>query len=234
MRPITLKAGLELGDEAGVEMVGDEVGTGVVAEGDHRVGDGDGAEAHADGGADADAAGKQGQTVAHRQAKGHNGGLEGLDGHADGEGRGVEDGDGVLGDAIEEFGHDVGAQARDSRDADAGLGEGPDDGAQGLERLGGVELEERGVGGGKAALDVQGVDPLGEQFTQRLANGVAIDAADEAVRVVIGDAILLQTLGEHFRGKGEATEEEGVKFKNDGGHNGGAEGWKSPLTRLEL
>lgn len=207
---------LELGHEVFIEVVGDAIGSGIISKGDHGIRDGDDAKAHADGGSDADATGKQGQAIAYRKAKRHDGRLESLNRHTNGEGRRVEYRNGVLGDTIEEFGHNVGPKACNRRDTDTTLGKGANDGAQKLACLTGVELEKRGVGSGKTALNVQRIDMLGKQFMQSLSDRAAIDTADEAIRIVIGDAVFLQTLGEHFRGEGETSQEEGIKFKNNG------------------
>lgn len=213
-------------------MVGDDIRAGAIAEGNHRVRDGDGTKTDADGGTDTHAAGKQRQATAHGQPQRHDGGLEGLNGDADGEGGGVENGDGVFGDTLEEFGHDIWAETGDDRDTDATSGKWPDDRAQKVNRLTGVELEKRGIGGGEAALDVQWIDAFGKQPAKGLADGAPIDTANEAIGIVVGDPIFLQTLGEDFRWEGETAEEEGVKLKDDGRHgvyrrDGGREGGRA-------
>ena len=125
---------------------------------------------------------------------------------------------GVFGDAFKELGHHVRTESRDGRDADTGLGEGADDGAQRFHRLGGVQLKQGGIRGGKAALHVQGIDGVWKEVAQCLVNGAAIDAPDETVGVVVRNAVFFKAFRKHLGGKGEATEEQGIKFENDGGH----------------
>ncbi len=128
--------------------------------------------------------------MAGGDAEGDEGGLEDVGGEANGKGRGVEE-DFDRGDVFpEEFFNDGGAQAGDEGEAVAGADEGAQCGAQGVDGALGGLLEEGGVGGCEAALDVGNVNRGREQRCKGLGHGFAVNLAHEAVGVVVGHAIL--------------------------------------------
>ena len=84
------------------------------------------------------------------------------------------------------------------------------------------------VGVGNAG---RGVDGGGEERGEGLADGAAVDAADEAEGVVVGDAVFDEALGEDLRGEGEAAAKPPRKRGSNSMMSAGMAGYSSCARR---
>ncbi len=187
------EAGFEFGEECLGDGFGDKVGTGEAVKGSDGVENDGGFEPDADGTADACSARDKGEGVTDGGVKLIEGLLPSHRLDADGERGRVKDGMDLIADAIEELLDGGGAKMGNHGDLNAGFNQRTKELLNCREGGEGILLEECGIGGGKATLNMGDIN-FGRENVRKCGRGrLAIKVAEKTVWGIVGDAVFFQT-----------------------------------------
>ncbi|MBR4945921.1 MAG: DUF1314 domain-containing protein [Kiritimatiellae bacterium] len=88
------------------------------------------------------------------------------------------------------------------------------DGLHLVDGLLGVLLQQCGISGREATFHMGNIHRFREQLLQGRRKGFAVEATHKTVGIVVRDAILLETVGQHLRRQCKAAKKQWVEFDN--------------------